>query len=100
MISVRVSEREFELLKTLSESEGARSLSDFARLALCGHLNGASTHAAGTSAGTTARSTGSRSDLEDLKASVQKVAEMLEQKSAGSGQRSQLAAVGRKTGGI
>lgn len=35
-ISVRVSEREFELLKTKSEAEGARSISDFARLALCG----------------------------------------------------------------
>ncbi len=35
MISFRVSEREFELLKTKSEAEGARSISDFARLALC-----------------------------------------------------------------
>jgi hypothetical protein len=35
MISFRVSEQEFELLKTKSESEGARSISDYARLALC-----------------------------------------------------------------
>src|SRR5262245_1372559 len=35
MISFRVSEREFELLKTRSEAEGAHSVSEFARLALC-----------------------------------------------------------------
>ena len=35
MISFRVSEHEFELLKVRSEAEGARSLSDYARLALC-----------------------------------------------------------------
>ena len=35
-ISFRVSEREFEQLKNKSEAEGARSISDFARLALCG----------------------------------------------------------------
>ena len=41
MISFRVSEREFEQLKNKSEAEGARSISDFARLALCGS-NGSS----------------------------------------------------------
>jgi hypothetical protein len=35
MISFRVSEQEFELLKTKSESEGARTISEYARLALC-----------------------------------------------------------------
>lgn len=35
MISFRVSEREFESLKAVSEARGARSVSDFARLALC-----------------------------------------------------------------
>jgi hypothetical protein len=36
MISFRVSEHEFELLKTKSEAVGARSVSDYARVALCG----------------------------------------------------------------
>ena len=36
MISFRVSDGEFEQLKTKSEAEGARSISDYARLALCG----------------------------------------------------------------
>ena len=35
MISFRVSEQEFELLKTKSESEGARNISEYARLTLC-----------------------------------------------------------------
>lgn len=38
MISFRVSEHEFEQLRTISESEGAGSVSDYARLSLCrGH---------------------------------------------------------------
>lgn len=36
MISFRVSENEFERLKNKSESKGARSVSDYARLSLCG----------------------------------------------------------------
>ena len=36
MISFRISEREFELLKNKSEAIGARSVSDYARAALCG----------------------------------------------------------------
>ena len=35
MISFRVSEPEFQALQARSEAEGARSISDFARLALC-----------------------------------------------------------------
>jgi hypothetical protein len=35
MISLRLSEPEFERLKTTSEAQGARSVSDYARLALC-----------------------------------------------------------------
>ena len=35
MISFRVSDQEFEQLRLRSESEGARSISDFARSALC-----------------------------------------------------------------
>ena len=39
MISFRVSEREFEELRMKSEAEGARTISEFARLALCGAGN-------------------------------------------------------------
>ena len=35
MVSFRVSEREFEELRSKSEATGARSVSDYARLALC-----------------------------------------------------------------
>ena len=41
MISFRVSEQEFELLRSQSEAEGARSVSDYARITLCGRRNGA-----------------------------------------------------------
>jgi hypothetical protein len=40
MISFRVSEPEFELLKVKSEADGARSISDFVRLVLCGSATG------------------------------------------------------------
>lgn len=36
MISFRVTDREFEELKLKAEAEGARNVSDFARMALCG----------------------------------------------------------------
>jgi hypothetical protein len=39
-ISFRVSEREFELLRMKSDAEGARSISDLARLVLCGPAAG------------------------------------------------------------
>lgn len=39
-VTFRVSDHELEALKTKSEAEGARSVSDFARLALCGSTNG------------------------------------------------------------
>jgi hypothetical protein len=35
MVSFRVTPHEFELLKVKSESEGARSISDYARATLC-----------------------------------------------------------------
>ena len=35
MISFRVSEQEFELLKARSDAEGARNVSDYVRLAVC-----------------------------------------------------------------
>ena len=36
MISLRLSQHEFEQLKSTSEAQGARSVSDYARVALCG----------------------------------------------------------------
>ena len=36
MISFRVSEPEFERLRSKSEAQGARSVSDYARVSLCG----------------------------------------------------------------
>jgi len=35
MVSFRVSDQEFEQLQTASEAQGARCVSDYARLALC-----------------------------------------------------------------
>lgn len=70
MISFRVSESEFEALKVKSEAEGARSISDFARLALCG-----------------TRTTGGALDpmvlqlsgeIQELRTYVQRVTELLE----------------------
>jgi hypothetical protein len=77
MISFRVSEREFEMLKTVSETEGHRSVSDFARLTLCGRSNGHE-----TSHDRTAGHDGIdllRNDLDELKKDLRRVAEMLEQ---------------------
>jgi len=44
MISFRVSESEFERLKSKSESQGAGSVSDYARLSLCGELSSVPDH--------------------------------------------------------
>jgi len=89
MISFRVSEREFEMLKAMSESKGARSVSDFARIALCGHRSGASVESIEPGE-TIARL---RNDVEDLKVYVRRVAEILE----GTIQQTPFAAVGRRT---
>jgi len=43
MISFRVTEHEFELLKVRSDAEGARSISDYAREALCRNDRGQAT---------------------------------------------------------
>lgn len=45
MISFRVSEDEFEQLRHKSEAQGARSVSDYARVALCGSSNALDGHA-------------------------------------------------------
>ena len=70
MISFRVSEREFEQLKNKSEAEGARSISDFARLALCGS-NGASER---VDQGINRLS----GDVQQLSADVRRVTELIE----------------------
>jgi len=92
MISFRVSEREFEMLKAMSESKGARSVSDFARVALCGHRNGASIEPIEPGE-TIARL---RNEVEELKVYVRRVAEILEAREPNS-QQKPLAAVGRQT---
>lgn len=92
MISFRVSEREFEMLRTISESEGHRSVSDFARLALCGARNGSSNQ-------NDESLDRLRIDLEELKTTVRRVAEMLEERETATS-RTQLAAVGRTTSRI
>ena len=71
MISFRVSEHEFEALRIKSEAEGARSISDFARLALCG-----------SPAPVAARADQSlvqlNSNIQHLSACMQRVTELLE----------------------
>jgi hypothetical protein len=102
MISFRVSEREFEMLKTMSESEGHRSVSDFARLALCGQHNGNGASHALEGPDRPERNDGIdrlRNDLEELKGYMRRVAEMLEGRESTS-QRTPLAAVGRPAGRI
>jgi hypothetical protein len=103
MISFRVSEREFEMLKTMSESEGARSVSDFARLALCGQRTGNGASPDHPAASNERIGDGGldrlRNDLDELKAYVRRVAEMLEARDATS-PRAPLVAVGRPTGRI
>jgi hypothetical protein len=43
-ISFRVSEHEFEQLRSKSEAQGARSVSDYARVSLCGGAAGSNGH--------------------------------------------------------
>src|SRR5688572_30726776 len=45
LVSFRLSEQEYEALQSISVSEGARSISDFARAALCEVLIGGKTPA-------------------------------------------------------
>jgi mobilization protein NikA len=77
MISFRVSEDEFELLKTKSEAEGARNVSEFARLTLCGQSNGGSA-AVGHPNTDPTQLTQLRDDLQELGAYVRRVAELIE----------------------
>jgi hypothetical protein len=75
MISFRVSESEFEALRVRSESHGARSISDFARLALCG---------AGSTGGGRADAVVAQlsDEIQELRARVARVTELLERQPA------------------
>ena len=89
MISFRVSEREFEQLKNKSEAEGARSISDFARLALCG--SGATDR---VDQGINRLS----DDVQQLSADVRRVAELIEA-SASTPSRPPISLTARKNRG-
>ena len=71
MISFRVTEHEFEQLKTKLEAEGARSISDFVRLTLCGSSNDSSER---DGPGIDQLS----GEIHQLSADVRRVAELLE----------------------
>jgi hypothetical protein len=89
--AVRVTEREFEQLKHKSEAEGARSISDFARRALCGSGGGSTDR---VDEGINRLS----DDMQQLSADVRRVTELLEA-SAGSSSLQPNAITARKMGG-
>jgi hypothetical protein len=97
MISFRVSEDEFMRLKTKSEAEGARSVSEFARLTLCGQTNGGSGPIGPSSADAT-QFTQLRDDLQELGTYVRRVAELIERGRMPVPVRSPFVAVGAKAG--
>ena len=97
MISFRVSEDEFIRLKTKSEAEGARSVSEFARLTLCGQTNGGSTAAGQPNADAT-QLTQLRDDLQELGTYVRRVAELIERGRTPVPTRSPMLTVGAKNG--
>ena len=97
MISFRVSEDEFIRLKTKSEAEGARSVSEFARLTLCGQTNGCSTAAGQPSADAT-QLTQLRDDLRELGTYVRRVAELIERGQTTVPRRSPMLSAGVKNG--
>jgi hypothetical protein len=99
MISFRVSEREFEMLRSKSEAEGARSVSEFARLALCGQTPAATNQSAQSGATDSPELTRLRDELQELNAYVRRVAESVERGRRPLPARSTLVAVGGKTGG-
>jgi len=89
MISFRVSDREFEMLKTKSEAEGARSISDFARLALCGSTNGSSEQERGINQ--------LSGEVQQLSADVRRVTEMLEASRPTAVEHPRIALAARKS---
>lgn len=97
MITFRVSEDEFERLKTRSEAAGARSVSEFARLTLCGQTNGASAPGEHPN-GDTSQLTQLRDDLQELSAYVRRVADSIERGRTPVPARSPMLAAGSKNG--
>jgi hypothetical protein len=90
MVSFRVSEREFDLLKTKSEAEGARSVSDFARLALC-----ASGYGSGEQVD---RGIHQLSDhVQQLSADVRRITELLEASRPAATERPRISLAARKS---
>jgi hypothetical protein len=91
MISFRVSEREFELLKVKSEAEGARSISDFARSALCAASTGSAER---VDPGIHQLS----DDIQQLRAHVQRVTELLEASRSAPAERPPLSLTRKSRG--
>ncbi|MGE0703949.1 MAG: hypothetical protein AB7P22_08435 [Vicinamibacterales bacterium] len=88
MISFRVSESEFELLKAKSEAAGSRNVSDFARLTLCGPEGW-------QRAGGEVEQL--RRELQELAGAVRQMTEMLEEGTpSAAAARSELTPAGRK----
>ena len=88
MISFRVSEREFEMLKSKSEAEGARSISDFARLALCGSPNESHEQERGIHQ--------LSDEVQQLSADVRRVTELLEASRSNAAERPRISLAARK----
>ena len=76
-VTFRVSEHELEALKHKTEAEGARSVSDFARLALCGSTNGHGSTSGSRAPGDSGIDHLS-SEIQQLSAHVRRVTEILE----------------------
>ena len=81
-VTFRVSEHELEALKLKSEAEGARSVSDFARLALCGSPDGGYARNAPRAPGDAGFDHLS-SEIQQLSAHVRRVTEILEKNGKG-----------------
>ena len=93
MISFRVSDEEFELLKLKSAAEGARSISDYARQALCEPAN--------TSADTHADIERLSEEIQQLSVEVRRTTALLEMSRASSPPRPRMAlAPGKSNRGV
>jgi hypothetical protein len=89
-ISFRVSEREFELLRVKSEAEGARSISDLARLVLCGSATGSNDRLDNSLGELTG-------EIRQLSVDVRRATELIEASRPSAPERPQIALTPRKT---
>ena len=78
LVNFRLTEEEYETLKTAAESRGARSISDFARAAI---LSSVATHESGTNG----HASGIDRKLEDLNIAVERLTGMLSVRASGAG---------------